>query len=251
MKLQQRREAIVSLVNQRGTISFVELKKQFNTSEMTLRRDLEALDQQRRIVRIHGGAKSVDVVVGTDDLFARRSGRSQEAKEIIARKALAFIRPGIAIYLDSGTTTTKLAAQMPDIPCLIFTNSLTCASALSRLTQPTVHLLGGCLNAASLSTHGGRSLEWVEKLNFDVAFMGATGYASGRGFTCGSEEECLLKQRVIQRSEKTLMLMDSSKVGYAYPFSIAQAQEMDVWLVDDDLPGAIRQEMIRAGLQVV
>lgn len=64
MKLQQRREAIVSLVNQRGTISFVELKKQFNTSEMTLRRDLEALDQQRRIVRIHGGAKSVDVVVG-------------------------------------------------------------------------------------------------------------------------------------------------------------------------------------------
>lgn len=86
--MEQRRNAIVELVNREGSLSFVQLKEAFpSVSEMTLRTDLKALDQARRVVRVHGGVKSVEVVVGTDDQFGRRTARNASEKQIIAEKA--------------------------------------------------------------------------------------------------------------------------------------------------------------------
>ena len=85
--MEQRRNAIVELVNREGSLSFVQLKEAFpSVSEMTLRTDLKALDQARRVVRVHGGVKSVEVVVGTDDQFGRRTARNASEKQIIAEK---------------------------------------------------------------------------------------------------------------------------------------------------------------------
>lgn len=89
--MEQRRNMIVELVNQSGNISFTQLKKKIpQISEMTLRTDLKALDEAKRIVRVHGGAKSVDVVIGTDDMLSRRQVRNIEAKQLITQKALDF-----------------------------------------------------------------------------------------------------------------------------------------------------------------
>ena len=90
--MEQRRNAIVELVNREGSLSFVQLKEAFpSVSEMTLRTDLKALDQARRVVRVHGGVKSVEVVVGTDDQFGRRTARNASEKQIIAEKAAALL----------------------------------------------------------------------------------------------------------------------------------------------------------------
>ena len=132
--MEQRRNTIVDLVNQNGNISFAQLKKKFpQISEMTLRTDLKTLDEAKRIVRVHGGAKSVDVVVGTDDMLSRRLVRNIEAKQLIAQKALNFIRKDTAIFLDSGSSTTALSSCMPDQSKLIYTNSLTCAAELCKI----------------------------------------------------------------------------------------------------------------------
>ena len=142
--MEQRRNTIVDLVNQSGNVSFAQLKKKFpQISEMTLRTDLKVLDEAKRIVRVHGGAKSVDVVVGTDDMLSCRQVRNIEAKQMITQKALAFIRKDTTLFLDSGSTTTMLASCIPDQSNLIYTNSLTCAAELGRLAQPSIHLLGG------------------------------------------------------------------------------------------------------------
>lgn len=93
---------------------------------MTLRTDLRALDKARRVVRVHGGVKSVEQVVGTDDLLSRRTARNAEAKQIIAEKALALLRPNTALFLDSGSTTTAVARCIPDQPMLIYTSGLHC-----------------------------------------------------------------------------------------------------------------------------
>ncbi len=251
MKVQERRDRIVADVNRAGSLSFAELKKRFAVSDMTLRRDLEALDTQRRLVRIHGGVKSIEIVVGTDDLFSQRAARNKDAKALIAQKALEFIRPNTTIFIDSGTTTTELAACMPDIPCLIFTNSLTCALEMCRLRQAKAYMIGGCINVFSRSTNGTRSLKYLEDLNFDIAFMGTTGYAPARGFSCGVEEEYMLKQKVMQSAEKIIMLMDSQKTGFAYPFSVARLNDVDVVISDGNLPEDIRGEMIQNGIQVL
>lgn len=97
--MEQRRNAIVELVNREGSLSFVQLKEAFpSVSEMTLRTDLKALDQARRVVRVHGGVKSVEVVVGTDDQFGRRTARNASEKQIIAEKAAALLRLGVTSY---------------------------------------------------------------------------------------------------------------------------------------------------------
>ena len=133
--MQERRQKIVEFVNRLGTVSFAQLRAAFQeVSEMTLRTDLKALDEERRLVRVHGGAKSVEVVVGTDDFLLRRSLRAAPEKAQIARKALGLLRPDMTIYLDSGSTTTGLAHLIPDERYQIFTNSLSCANELLRLT---------------------------------------------------------------------------------------------------------------------
>ena len=127
--MEQRRNAIVELVNREGSLSFVQLKEAFpSVSEMTLRTDLKALDQARRVVRVHGGVKSVEVVVGTDDQFGRRTARNASEKQIIAEKAAALLRPNTTVFLDSGSTATAVARCVPDEPMLIFTSGLTCAT---------------------------------------------------------------------------------------------------------------------------
>lgn len=102
---------------------------------MTLRTDLKALDEARRVVRVHGGVKSVEQVVGTDDLLSRRSARNAEAKQIIAEKAAALLRPNTTLFLDSGSTATAVARCIPDQPMLIYTSGLSCAMELAKLEK--------------------------------------------------------------------------------------------------------------------
>lgn len=142
--MEQRRNAIVDFINEKGNITFAQLKKKFpGVSDMTLRTDLKLLDEAKRIVRVYGGAKSVNVVLGTDDLLGRRSVRNVEEKQSIAQKALGFIRPNTTVFLDSGSTTTLLAKIWPDQPNFIFTSSLTCAMELARLQYAKVFIPGG------------------------------------------------------------------------------------------------------------
>lgn len=137
--MEQRRNQIVELVNRKGSISFAQLKEAFpSVSEMTLRTDLKALDEARRVVRVHGGVKSVEQVVGTDDLLSRRSARNAEAKQIIAEKAAALLRPNTTLFLDSGSTATAVARCIPDQPMLIYTSGLSCAMEDEARLKQTV-----------------------------------------------------------------------------------------------------------------
>ena len=108
--MEMRRDAIVQLINEKGTVRFAQIKKAFpNVSEMTLRTDLKLLDEQKKILRVHGGAKSVQVIIGTDDFLNRKSVRNIPEKQEIAKKALTLLRPDTTFFLDSGSTATAFA----------------------------------------------------------------------------------------------------------------------------------------------
>lgn len=252
MNMDQRREKIVSLINREGSVSFTKLKENFHqVSEMTLRRDLEYLDRSKRIIRTHGGARSVDVLIGTDDLYLKRTTRNADEKKIIAEKSVRLLQDNTTIFLDSGSTCTEFARQIPDGPYMIFTTSLSCALELARLQNAQVHLIGGRMNAASLSLNGAMTLRDLSGVNFHTAFIGVTGYIHSRGFTCGSPEECELKRMVIERSEKAVMLMDAQKVGVTSTFTFAQAEVADVVVSDGALDEKTLREFERAGVDVL
>jgi len=252
MNMEQRREKIVQLVGHSGSVSFSTLKAEFpDLSEMTLRRDLEYLDRNKRIIRTHGGARSVDVLIGTDDLLLKRTLRNAEQKQIIAAKAVQLLQDNTAIFLDSGSTCTEMARLFPDGPFMVFTPSIGCCAELARLQKAQVHMLGGQLNPSSLSVNGAATLRNIAHINFHTAFMGVTGYIHTRGFTCGSEEECAIKQAAIQRADKVVLLMDSQKVGITSSFTFADTSGISTLITDGTLDDKTVQQFERAGVEVL
>ena len=108
--MEMRRNAIVQLINEKETVTFAQLKEEFpDVSEMTLRTDLKCLDQEKKILRVHGGARSVQVIIGTDGFLNRKSFHNISEKKEIARKALSLLKPDTTFFLDSGSTATVFA----------------------------------------------------------------------------------------------------------------------------------------------
>ena len=250
--METRRNAIVELINTMGTVSFAQIKNAFpNVSEMTLRTDLKLLDEANRILRIHGGAKSVQVLIGTDDFLNRKSVRHIPEKQRIGEKALTLLREDTTVYVDSGSTATVFARMFPDQSNLIYTTGLSCATELAGLSRPTVMLPGGKLNRYSQSVFGFSAIKELERVNFHQAFLGITGYHPGAGFTCGISDEAILKQTAIRQSEQVVMLMDSSKVGVKCSFMVCGLKEVDVLISDGKLPDALLEEYRRQGVTVL
>lgn len=250
--MKERREGIVQFVNSEGSVTFGQLKAAFpDVSEMTLRTDLKALDSARRIVRTHGGARSVEFVVGTDDLLLNRSTRNVEAKAEIARKAAGLVRPDTTVFLDSGSTTTALAREMGDVRSIVFTNSLTCAAELAHLERARCIVVGGNLNRFSMSLNGSKTVEDVNALSLDLLFLGVTSYHPSTGFTCGSDEEAALKRALIARAERTVVLMDSSKVGRKSTFKICGLRDAETIVSDGFLPDDFLKACAEAELDVL
>lgn len=250
--MEARRNAIVELINEKGTVSFSQIKDAFpNVSEMTLRTDLKFLDEAKRILRIHGGAKSVQVVIGTDDFLSRKFFRNIPEKQKIAEKALSLLRADTTVFLDSGSTTTMLARQFPDQSNLIYTTGLSCATELAGLSQPTVMLPGGKLNRYSQSVFGFSAIKELERVNFHQAFLGVTGFHPSAGFTCGVSDEAFLKQTAIRQSEQVIMLMDSSKIGVKCSFGFCEFKDIDVVVSDGKLPEDFLAECRKYGIMVL
>ncbi|MBY4796898.1 DeoR/GlpR family DNA-binding transcription regulator [Collinsella sp. AGMB00827] len=250
--MKQRRSALVDMVNRMGTVSFHQIKDAFpDVSDMTLRTDLKALDADRQIVRIHGGARSVEQIIGTDGLLATRTSKHADEKEQIARKAIELIKPNTTVFLDSGSTTTALAASFPDEPIMVFSSSITCAAELARLKHPSVYMTGGELDRYSMSLNGSQALSSVRTLSFDQYFMGITGYTMHGGVVCGSSEETSLKQTCIERADEVIALMDSSKVGRRSTFTVCDLDQIDIVVSDGKLPEDFLLACSNAGVEVL
>lgn len=250
--MQQRRQRITELINQEGQITFARLKQAFpGVSEMTLRTDLKALDEGGAIIRIHGGARSIEILAGTDGPLARRSVRRQSEKVQIGQKAASLLHSCSSLFLDSGSTAATLARFLPDEPVQIFTSGISCAGELAALERATVHLIGGRLNRYSLSVSGSRSILELQSYHFDICFLGVTSFHSDSGFCCGGAEDCALKQMALERAERTVVLMDSSKFGLTNAHCICQPEDIDILVTDDGLTQNQRDFFTQRGVTVL
>ncbi len=250
--MNQRRNAMIDLINKEGTVSFARLKAAFpNVSEMTIRSDLKALDKENRIVRIHGGARSIGVIVGTDVAYDIRAARNTAGKRLIAQKALKLLTPGLSVYLDSGSTAIEMASHFPDDYYMIFTSGINCALELTKLTKARAHLIGGEVNRNNRSVNGIRSINEIESLNFNIAFLGVSGFSFESGFTCAVEAENALKRAVIRKAEKVIVLMDSQKVGLINTFTCASPEEIDVVISDSNLDPETAKTFASLGIEVL
>ena len=234
----ERREAILKYIELKGEVSIGELASHFASwSEMTLRRDLAALEQMNRIILTRGGARSIPSRYGLhEDIYSAREQLNDEAKQLIAAKAVELVEPDTGIFIDSGTTAMAFARRLPDCHLAVITAAPNIALEVAmRKVNPSVIMLGGTLCRDEIAVADPDVLSHLEHLNIDTAFMAASGYDEKGGFTVGSQLGAVLKRAVVKRARKVVMMLDSSKVGTLLPFTFARMEDIDVLVGDDKL----------------
>ena len=258
MSKQMRRYNVTEFINERGSVSFDELQRYFpSVSDMTLRTDLKELAERGEIIRVRGGARSINTSTHASDLYFRRLQRNVDKKDQIAQKAEHYLReqldknPNLSIYLGSGSTITDIANHFPDEWCTVFTSSISCAYALSALKKPTVTVCGGTLNRFNCCCDSPLNLAYLERINFDIMFLAVAGYSDVEGFTCVKEIMDETLGSIIKRSKKIIVPIDSTKIGVAYPITHATLDDVDMIISDDGIPEKTRQHFIDIGIQVL
>ena len=248
--MEKRRQAIVDLVNQTGEITIARLHESFpDVSEVTLRKDLRCLDEQKRLVRVFGGAKSIQDLSGYATNFSVRNLLHQEEKAVIGAKAAKLIPACASVYLGAGTTCSALAKQLPKQAMNIFTDGLNIAMDLPVYPEIHSELFGGTIDRRLMRLSGSEVLSAMDQLHFDYAFLGVMGFHPERGFSCSAAFTATIK-KAISRADKVVILMDSSKVNYIRAPRNVPLGDVDAVVSDGKLPSEIVRLLTNSGITV-
>ena len=210
-----------------------------DVSIMTIHRDLDVLEQQGAVVKIRGGAKSV---LHSGDLgFDVRLRENNPGKMTMATKALTLIQPNSTVFLDASTTNLVLGRSLPDINLNIFTTGPSIAIELCRLHNPNITLCCGTLNRKNMALSGANTLQMLDKINIDLAFIGVSGCSAEVGFTCGTEADMVIKRKVIQKARTSVVMCDHTKFSRLMPYTFATFADVDYLVSDNILPDTVVQ----------
>ncbi|MBE7010181.1 MAG: DeoR/GlpR transcriptional regulator [Ruminococcaceae bacterium] len=252
-KLQDRRLSIFELIEQQGEISIHELETLFpDVSSMTLRRDLDYLESKNKIVKIKGGAKSLShlsrsLFQDVEGDYGLRESINAAGKHLIAEKATPLIESGRSIYIDAGSTIMQFVRYLKTGRFSVITNGVNAALELSQNQSATVNLVGGELNRNNMSVSGGGALEHIRNINIDIAFMAASGFTVEDGFSNGSFDEFELKREVVKKAKKTVILMDSTKLGKTMPYTFCTLADVDYLIMDQPADAQLLAEAKKTG----
>ncbi|WP_369167010.1 DeoR/GlpR family DNA-binding transcription regulator [Streptomyces sp. R28] len=248
---EQRRALILDEVRRRGGVRVNELTRKLGVSDMTVRRDLDALARQGVLEKVHGGAVPVVEASTHEPGFEAKSGLELTAKEDIARAAGELVAPGSAIALSGGTTTYALAHQLVDVPDLtVVTNSVRVADvfhAAQRTSGPrqgaaTVVLTGG-VRTPSDSLVGPVADQAIAALHFDVLFLGVHGISVEAGLSTPNLAEAETNRRLVQSARRVVVVADHTKWGVVGLSSFAALEQVDTLVTDAGLETEARSEI--------
>ncbi len=254
----ERRERILAMINSRGLVSLKELEHTFpEVSSMTLRRDLQYLDDRGEVIRVRRGARAVRAQISgeLEPVYTMRAVESQDAKDTVASAALPLIETGLTMYIDAGTTCMRLVRKMPDVKYSVVTHALNIALEVSKYQFPNVFVLGGRVLKGSLANVGFPTLSMLEQFNLDLAFICTAGYVAGGGFTLGNPEEGELKRSILRKARRKVLLMDQSKVGRSFALTFAKLSDFDMIITDGPIRSDAAQQMVdeatELGIEVI
>ncbi|CAL9353218.1 Glucitol operon repressor [Streptomyces sp. enrichment culture] len=248
---EQRRALILEEVRRRGGVRVNELTRRLGVSDMTVRRDLDALARQGVLEKVHGGAVPVAEASTHEPGFEAKSGLEQTAKEDIARAAAELVAPGAAIALSGGTTTYALAHRLLDVPDLtVVTNSVRVAdvfhaaqrSSGTRQGAATVVLTGG-VRTPSDSLVGPVADQAIAALHFDVLFLGVHGISVEAGLSTPNLAEAETNRRLVRSARRVVVVADHTKWGVVGLSSFAKLEQVDTLVTDAGLPAGARAEI--------
>ena len=245
-----RQDRIKEFIEQQKVVTIKQLQNLFpDVSLMTIHRDLDALSAAGTVVKFRGGARSVRHA--GDPEFNVRMRENNPGKITIAKKAMDLIQPHSSIFLDASTTNLALARILPDINVNIFTTGPSIALELCRLHNPVVTLCCGTVNRKNLAVSGQNTLEMLDKINIDMAFIGVSGCSVDAGFTCGTEGDMLVKNLVIRKARTSVIMCGNEKFSSLMPYTFAKLEDVDYVVTDGMAPEGFINAANRANITLL
>ncbi|MDQ0913917.1 DeoR/GlpR family DNA-binding transcription regulator [Paenibacillus sp. V4I5] len=247
----QRRHVISEYLARHGGATIKDLSNQFGVSEMTIRRDFELLEQQGLVARSHGGAIYVDKLIGEPALPEKQSRNPEVKERLAAYAAERFVSDGDVLIVEGGTTVSRMAAYLKHEGLTLMTNGLDALQQLRSVAGThTVLCCGGVLREPSGTFVGPVAEAFFSQYHARTAFLSSLSFTVEAGFTDPNMMDTQVKKTMIQSAARTIMLLDSSKIGNRSFATVAQLNEVSVLITDSGVSEQVREACELAGVEL-
>ncbi|HUE13341.1 MAG TPA: DeoR/GlpR family DNA-binding transcription regulator [Planctomycetaceae bacterium] len=246
MLVDERRQTILQIIENKGFVSLNQLVDLLGTSDSTIRRDLEVLDGIGQIRRTRGGAAYIGESLTSFDV---RRTRAREQKERIAETAASFVQTGETIILDGGTTTLEVARHLAGRSLQVVTNSIPIVNVLVNSPETELIVIGGFLYPKTGVNLGPIAVEALKSIHARRLFISVGGITAASLFNSNAllvETE----RQMIEAAEEVIVVSDSSKLGHSALAQLCSLQAVDRLIVDAGITEEWRQIVQRAGVEL-
>jgi len=246
-----RRAKILEILEKQGHVRINELKDNFNVSEVTLRNDLEKLEEKKLLIRTRGGGIQTPKVM-FDYQFNKELTISLKEKQAIGKEAAKLVNDNETIILDSGTTTLEVARNLIHLNNVtIITNGINIAYELLNYPNLKIIMIGGSIRQSTLSLIGPIAEDNLRNLYCDKVFLGVNGVDSKLGLFTSLIEDTALNRIMIKMSKEVIVVTDSTKF-FKKSFSIvAPINSVDILVTDSNIPKDELQNLNNAGVRTI
>ncbi|MDU5111239.1 DeoR/GlpR transcriptional regulator [Clostridium sartagoforme] len=225
MLTEERHKLILEELNKNSVVYVSELVKMLDTSESTIRRDLNSLNAEGKLKKVHGGATLVENEFNTkDDNLSIRENLNMQDKAIIAKYAASLVTKDDFVYIDSGTTTNLIIDYLEETSAVYVTNGINQAKRLIGKGF-TTYIIAGELKTSTEAIVGVEAINSLRRYNFTKGFFGTNGISENRGFTTPDMKEALVKEEAIKRTRNAYILADKTKFNEISCITFAEVDE--------------------------
>lgn len=245
----ERQRQLLQLINSSGVASINFLANRLNVSHMTIRRDIQKLEEEGKVASVSGGVQSLERL--TIELpHNDKSKLFPSQKSAIGSAAANMIPKNTTIYLDAGTTTLEIAHQIADREdLLIVTNDFIIAHFLSSSARCELIHIGGRVCKENYSTTGTLAAEFLKNISIDIAFISTSSW-NLKGLTTPNENKLPVKKAIIEVAKKNVLVTDSSKYGKFATFLVYPLTVFDKILCDDGLFENVQEAVRNLGVEL-
>jgi DeoR/GlpR family transcriptional regulator of sugar metabolism len=248
---EERRGQILQIVRREGRVKVNELAALFNTSEVTIRIDLNELHQRGLLLRSHGGAVLPDTVLRESPVQERLKAHSEE-KRRIGEMAASLVKDGETIILDSGTTTLEIARKIKTKQGLqIITNGVNIAVELLDARDAQIFIVGGSLGKDSASITGRFTEDMLDQFSADKLFLSGAGCDPDFGISGAHVEETMVNRAMLRISREIILVADASKFTKRSMARIAPFSEIDTIISDTSLRDETQEKLRSMGCNLI
>jgi DeoR/GlpR family transcriptional regulator of sugar metabolism len=248
MLKKERQAFIVHNVNLHNRLLVADLSETIQVSEDTIRRDLQELADDGKLIKVHGGALSKSFANSFND----ESIYAFESKKIIAQKAVSLIKNGMFVLTSGGTTIIEMIKALPkDLHATFITGNVPASFEYTKHPNIDVIVIGGKLSKSSRITIGGEAITKIKGIKADICFLGINALHINDGLTDNDWEIVEIKKAMIEASQKLVLLTISEKINTSQRIRICETNKVDVLITELDPTSTMMNDYKKMGIEIL